>query len=582
MSYAWLGMFVTLGVAAGPPVSLGNFDAQATAGWQRGGLALMPRQSHEVTLSKPLSSTRGALAFWVRPDSAGGAPSDSYTLLSMRWQGNTASYLAISQGWWEPIGRGRFYAVISNADKAFCNADRRLARDRWTHVVVSWRLSEDGYCRVYFDGVQVANQPLEVTSARESAARLTLGSDRDTADRRGRDARGTLDELQHFPDGLTDQDVRRLYERAVPSDRLRRQRAFEWAEPYRSSAAANVRPATETRALFDESWQWARSRDDVSRLVDKAARAGFNVLVPCVWHGRGTAYPSGHPHAELTATLEKFDPLEYLIERAHRANIEVHPWFTVVRREDEKYPQYFDAGTPAGAYDIHRPAFREFAASLIEDAARRYEVDGVHLDYIRAMGVCRSDSCARDYAHATRRELHADLAASTVPGPARSSIEGWQDAAMRDLVSSIARRVRAARSGTVISMSGHPVPLQTVRALDGRAEVDWQRRGLIDAVFAMEYGAEPHHEVVAAVAGELSTPANLVWLFANFERIDGVAVVRPPDSLVEYIRFARARVPGSGVGVYLSHMLDERQIDALASGPFRERVPAHWARGLGQ
>jgi uncharacterized lipoprotein YddW (UPF0748 family) len=569
--------FVMLGALASSPITLGDFDGESTPGWRRGGLVLAPRQAREVTLAHPLSSRLGALSFWVRPAHRD-APGDSYTLLSMRWQGAGASYLAVSQGWWEPVGRGRFYAVISNIENTFCVSDRRLMPNRWTHVVVSWRSAPEGYCRVYFDGVQVAHRPVGNVRSRDSTARLALGSDRDSTDRRGRDANGMLDELQYFPAGLSDRDVRSLYEQAIPSETVRHRRAFEWAEPYRSLAAADERPATETRALFDESWQWARSREDVTRLVDMAARAGFNVLVPCVWHGRGTAYPSplNHPHAELAEPIARFDALAFLVERAHRAGIQVHPWFTVVRREDEKYPQFFDDGTPDQAYDIHRPEFREFAASLIEDVARRYAVDGVNLDYIRAMGVCRSDGCARAYARTTGRELDVDLAAATVAGPARSSIERWQDGAMLELVSSIARKTRAARPGVIISVSGHPVPLEQLRPLEGRAEVEWQRRGFIDAVFAMEYGAEPHHERLASVVRELTEPAALVWLFANYERLDGLKSARPADNLVEYIRFARARAPGSGVGFYLRDMLNQRQIDALSSGPFRERVPPRW------
>jgi uncharacterized lipoprotein YddW (UPF0748 family) len=578
MGGAPYAMFVMLGALASSPITLGDFDGETTAGWQRGGLELAPPQAREITLARPLSSQLGALSFWVRP-APRGAPEDSYTLLSARWQGADAGYFAVSQGWWEPTGRGRFYAVISNMDGAFCVADRRLVPNRWTHVVVSWRSASAGYCSVFFDGVQVAHRPIGALPGRQSMSRLAIGSDRESTDRRGRAASGILDELRYFPAGLSDRDVRRLYEQAIPSETVRHQRAFEWAEPYRSRTEAAVRPAAETRALFDESWQWARSREDVSRLVDMAARAGFNVLVPCVWHGRGTAYPSplDHPHAELAASIGKFDALAFLIERAHRAGIQVHPWFTVVLREDEKYPQFFDAGTPALAYDIHRPAFREFAASLIEDVARRYAVDGINLDYIRALGVCRSDSCARDYAQATGRDLRADIEASTVVGAARSSLERWQDGAMLELVSSIARRTRAARPGAIISVSGHPVPLERLRPLEGRAEVDWQRRGLIDAIFAMEYGAEPHHEILASVATQLREPTALVWLFANYERLDGIKSARPPDNLVEYVRFARARVPGSGVGFYLRDMLNEQQIDALDAGPFRDRVPPRWA-----
>ena len=209
-----------------------------------------------------------------------------------------------------------------------------------------------------------------------------------------------------------------------------------------------------------------------------------------------------HVQSDLTTALAQFDPLQTLIERAHRAGIEVHPWITVVRREDTRHPEFFDAGTPDGAYDVHRREFREFMAALAEELASRYDIDGVNLDYIRTMGICRSESCARDFARETGRDLIADIAASKVAGPARDAIERWQDTAVRELVTSISGRVRAARPGARMTVSGHPVPTGTLRALEGRAEVDWLRRGLIDAVFAMEYDAVPRHETIAAVAAE--------------------------------------------------------------------------------
>jgi hypothetical protein len=92
----------------------------------------------------------------------------------------------------------------------------------------------------------------------------------------------------------------------------------------------------------------------------------------------------------------------------------------------------------------------------------------------------------------------------------------------------------------------------------------------------MEYGAVPRHEAIAAVAEELDAPASIVWLFSNFDLVDGVAVARPPGSLVEYIHYARARIPGSGIAVYLRAMLSGAQSDALARGPFRNPAKPQW------
>ncbi|MEO8018755.1 MAG: family 10 glycosylhydrolase [Pseudomonadota bacterium] len=574
---------VALALATLPGSSLIGFDAEPTPGWHRGGLELQPGRPREIKLDAPLTTNAGALAFWILPKSAGTGPDGSFALLSASWDAN--SYLAISQGWWEPIGSGQFYVVLSNRDAAFCNTERSLATGRWTQVVVTWNGGAAGYCRIYFDGVQVGNSPIHIEHPLTLASPMTVGSDGGSRDRRSRDARGVFDELQSFPASLNDVQVRALYERAVPDPRERQRRAFDWARPFAPERA--TAPAHETRALLDESWQWARSREDVANLVDTAARAGFNVLVPCAWHGRGTVWPTerAHVQSELVSTLARFDPLAELIARAHRAGIEVHPWITVVRREDERYPQFFDAATPAGAYDVQRPEFRAFMTSLVDELATHYDIDGVNLDYIRAMGICRSDSCARAYRQFTGqitgasagRNLEADIAASGVAGPARESLTRWQDAAVRDLVTTIGARVRAARPGSRITVSGHPVPLATLRPLEGRAEVEWLRHGLIDAVLAMEYGAVPRHERMAAVAAELPDPAQLVWVFANFERLDGVAVARPAESLGEYIRFARARIPGSGVAIYLRAMLNDAQRAALAGGAFRQSADPAWA-----
>jgi Glycosyl hydrolase-like 10/Concanavalin A-like lectin/glucanases superfamily len=562
-------------------IRLADFDSQSARGWHRGGLALSPDHKSELQMTTALTTEKGALAFWVRPDMPVVDPQGSYTLVSARWGSPSEGYFAISQGWWEPLGQNRFHAVISNQDAAFCVADRALAAGRWTHVVVSWRGTAPGYCRIYFDGEKSADSPMAVVRPRQATPLLALGSDRESPDRRQRETRGTLDELEYFPAGVTDAQVRTLYQRAVPGSRQRLARAFEWALPYRVQHQEAPAPKTELRALFDESWQWARSANDVKSLVDVARRAGFNVIVACVWHGAGSVWPSRFAHRQpgLAAPPDDFDALQALIELAHQAHIEVHPWFTVVRREDARHPEWFDDGTPADAYDVHKPAFRRFAAALTEEVAARYAVDGIHLDYVRAMGICRSKSCADSYAAHSGRDLLADLPASTVRGPARDAIERWQDSAVRELVSDISRRVRATRPGARITVSGHPVPRETLRALQGRAEMDWLAEGLIDAVFAMEYGAVPRHENFTAVAREVADPSALVWVFANFDRIDGIATARPAANLAEYIRFARSHTPGSGIALYIRAMLNPAQIDALAFGPFRERVPPRWPQG---
>jgi uncharacterized lipoprotein YddW (UPF0748 family) len=47
----------------------------------------------------------------------------------------------------------------------------------------------------------------------------------------------------------------------------------------------------ESRAIFDESLSWI-TEVAAHNVCQRIKRAGFNVLMPNVWHGRGTAWPS--------------------------------------------------------------------------------------------------------------------------------------------------------------------------------------------------------------------------------------------------------------------------------------------------
>jgi uncharacterized lipoprotein YddW (UPF0748 family) len=180
-----------------------------------------------------------------------------------------------------------------------------------------------------------------------------------------------------------------------------------------------TKPLTERRVMFDEAITWATSKEATDQILDRLKAAGMNIYVPCVWHGRGTFYPS---------TLNQLDPrlaksvvpgedrLDYLIKRAHAMGIQVHPWFTVALREGDAFPQFAEPGTPDSKYNIHDAKFRAFIHDVMMDVVKRYDVDGVNLDYIRAGGFCLSEACIEDYRQKFGRSLRKDLWLRKIPG----------------------------------------------------------------------------------------------------------------------------------------------------------------------
>ena len=170
------------------------------------------------------------------------------------------------------------------------------------------------------------------------------------------------------------------------------------------------------------------SPDSVRELVRRAKENGFTDLIVQV-RGRGDAYYESNiePRAEaLTRQPSDFDPLALTIEEAHREGIKVHAWINIYLVADLeslptsrdhpifRHPEWvmvprgiatelYDVQPDSGAYldriiEFSRlnhneleglfvspahPGVKDNLLDIWMDIARRYEVDGLHFDYVR-------------------------------------------------------------------------------------------------------------------------------------------------------------------------------------------------------
>ncbi len=174
------------------------------------------------------------------------------------------------------------------------------------------------------------------------------------------------------------------------------------------------------RAMWVARWD-ITTPDECSTLVRLAEQYGFNTLVVQV-RGRGDAlYKSSYePRCELLkGQPDDFDPLGTILEQAKRAGIAVHAWINanytwdsenppsspehivnkhpdwLMRDEDNKIVMTA-ARDAEGAYTCpSNQAFQEFLKNVYLDVATRYDVDGVHFDFIRypSPRFCYCDRC---------------------------------------------------------------------------------------------------------------------------------------------------------------------------------------------
>ena len=125
---------------------------------------------------------------------------------------------------------------------------------------------------------------------------------------------------------------------------------IQMAFPLASSAEVSPKPG---RVLFDEDFSWL-TQEGADRLLQHAQEAGFDTIIPCVWHGRGVTWPSKRaprePRWEQTVNQNP-DPLGYLIKKAHALGINVHPWFTVGLRQKDFFSEFAEPGTPEKSFN---------------------------------------------------------------------------------------------------------------------------------------------------------------------------------------------------------------------------------------
>ncbi len=152
-----------------------------------------------------------------------------------------------------------------------------------------------------------------------------------------------------------------------------------------------------------------RTPEACERFVKRMAAAGLNVAYALVWYSGGTAYYRSDLCPMAEDVPEGYDPLGYLIRQAHAHGIQVHAWFVNgdYGRSDlghvfKKHPHWRvqpASGQYEWWYDFGQPEVREFQTKVMLEVLQRYDVDGLHFDYIRYRGphLCFCDHCVAEF-----------------------------------------------------------------------------------------------------------------------------------------------------------------------------------------
>jgi hypothetical protein len=278
----------------------------------------------------------------------------------------------------------------------------------------------------------------------------------------------------------------------------------------------------ETRALWVSTTDF-ESREATDSIVERAQRARLNALVPIIFY-RNRLVAKNDLGMEPATFEDGGDPLAYLIEKAHAAGLEVHPWFCTTYRDwhfrawfEEKYGVNVDVISANGEVeslpaDLHRPEYRDFVVDLMVGVARDYEVDGLHHDYIRVMEDCYCEDCRAEF----QARFGKPLTEAT-----SDEWQTWHQQAVGDVVRRVAEGVREVRPEAKLSAAVFSSMVSGGR--QGQDSPGWARQGWVDLVIPMDYAMQTlsvrarERAFLEALAGP--PPARRSWSRSRSSRL---------------------------------------------------------------
>ena len=255
---------------------------------------------------------------------------------------------------------------------------------------------------------------------------------------------------------------------------------------------------TEGRAIWNHSGLGAYP-GDWERSAKELTSAGINMILPNMAWGGVAHYDSDVlPHSKKFTQYG--DQIEQCVKAALKHGLEVHVWkitwnlegapkeFVEKLRKDGR-TQVSSEGNPIDWLCPSHPENVKLELDCISEIVQNYDVDGIHLDYIRYPGshACFCSECRKRFI-LTVREHITDLPQAVRPGSGKHATAyiDWRSQQITRLVRLIHKRVRLIKPDIKISAAvfgGYPSCVTSI----GQDWIEWAKAGYIDFVCPMNY-----------------------------------------------------------------------------------------------
>ncbi len=338
-----------------------------------------------------------------------------------------------------------------------------------------------------------------------------------------------------------------------------------------------VQPAKEVegRAIWNHSGTGAYD-GDWPRTARELSEAGFNMVLPnMLWGGRAHYASDVLPRSR---TFQQYgDQIAQCVAACKPYGIEVHVWkvnwnlsgappeFVAKIRREHRNQVSNDGAAHDWLCPSHPENFQLELDSMLE-VARKYEVDGLHFDYIRYPdhSKCYCDGC-RERFETQRGQKVANWPRDCFSGPLSEEYGQWRCDQITRLVKAVHEQAKEVRPGIEISAAvfgAYP----SCKASVAQDWVAWVEAGYLDFICPMDY-TENDQAFVNLVTSQL-------------EYVDGRIPVYPgigqwrlsDDRTVGQIHYAQ-QLGAPGFTIFnLTAQSIQSAVAVIGRGPGRERA----------
>lgn len=342
----------------------------------------------------------------------------------------------------------------------------------------------------------------------------------------------------------------------------------------------------ETRAIWLDHGAIERtgSPEKLRETLRKLNDLGFNLVIPeVIYKGYSISPELSHYPQDESFRDWKEDPLEVIIDESKKLGMEVHAWCWVFAVSSaskyskimEDHPEWIEKDKYGNVFmEEHQiawlshanPEAREYIMDGILEIVKKYDVDGINLDYIRyasdEMGY--DDFSIQEF----KRETGIDPYEVEKYSEAEVKWHMWREEKVSSFVREFYKKAKDIKKDILISADVYP-SLSGGRLNKKQNWEEWIRNGYIDIVIPMDYRSGI--DDLKILLDDQKKYKNMVYILPGLQMI----TLSETEDLVQQISTARNYI-GYGVVLFALAYVDKYDFDYLKYGLFRNKaVPVH-------